>query len=178
MDNCRVIRKKDIFLCDSGGQYKYGTTDVTRTITFKNQSKKIKNIFTKVLKGHIAVVKTNLNKNKIGKEQFGIVCNQLNDLNMLFKVDLKLIEAYSNSIALHIECEQALREKGRVQVYTDEDGNPKHAQVVPLQSISKSSLDQAIKLASQFGLTPSARTKISSPAKLEIKDNEFNFFND
>lgn len=115
---------------------------------------------------------------KIGKEQFGIVCNQLNDLNMLFKVDLKLIEAYSNSIALHIECEQALREKGRVQVYTDEDGNPKHAQVVPLQSISKSSLDQAIKLASQFGLTPSARTKISSPAKLEIKDNEFNFFND
>ena len=28
----RKIDKKDIFLCDSGGQYKYGTTDVTRTI--------------------------------------------------------------------------------------------------------------------------------------------------
>ncbi len=66
--NSREIKKNEIFLCDSGGQYKYGTTDVTRTITFKNQSKKIKNIFTKVLKGHIAVVKTNLNKNKIGKE--------------------------------------------------------------------------------------------------------------
>ena len=24
----RKIKKKDIFLCDSGGQYKYGTTDV------------------------------------------------------------------------------------------------------------------------------------------------------
>ncbi len=23
-ENCRIIRKKDIFLCDSGGQYKYG----------------------------------------------------------------------------------------------------------------------------------------------------------
>ena len=33
-ETCRIIRKKDIFLCDSGGQYKYGTTDVTRTICF------------------------------------------------------------------------------------------------------------------------------------------------
>ena len=32
--NCKIINKKDIFLCDSGGQYKYGTTDVTRTICF------------------------------------------------------------------------------------------------------------------------------------------------
>ena len=30
------IKKNDIFLCDSGGQYKYGTTDVTRTICFLN----------------------------------------------------------------------------------------------------------------------------------------------
>ena len=33
-NSCRIIGKKDIFLCDSGGQYKYGTTDVTRTISF------------------------------------------------------------------------------------------------------------------------------------------------
>ena len=58
----RKIKKNDIFLCDSGGQYKYGTTDVTRTICFTNQNKKIKNIFTRVLKGHIAVAITNLKK--------------------------------------------------------------------------------------------------------------------
>ena len=66
--NCRNISKRDIFLCDSGGQYKYGTTDVTRTICFSNQSKNIKNIFTKVLKGHIAVATTNINKDNIGKK--------------------------------------------------------------------------------------------------------------
>ena len=66
--NCRIINKKDIFLCDSGGQYKYGTTDVTRTICFTNQSQKIKNIFTRVLKGHIAVATTNINKHNIGKK--------------------------------------------------------------------------------------------------------------
>ena len=44
-NNCRNINKKDIFLCDSGGQYKYGTTDVTRTICFSNQSQNIKKYF-------------------------------------------------------------------------------------------------------------------------------------
>ena len=67
-DSCRLIDKSDIFLCDSGGQYKYGTTDVTRTICFSRPNDKIKNIFTKVLKGHIAVANTNLNKINTGKK--------------------------------------------------------------------------------------------------------------
>ncbi len=66
--NCKTIKKKDIFLCDSGGQYKYGTTDVTRTICFSNPKKYIKDIFTKVLKGHIAVANTNLKKDNTGKK--------------------------------------------------------------------------------------------------------------
>ncbi len=67
-DNCKIIKKNDIFLCDSGGQYKYGTTDVTRTICFSKPKPFIKNIFTKVLKGHIAVALTNLKKDNIGKK--------------------------------------------------------------------------------------------------------------
>ena len=67
-ENCRIIGKKDIFLCDSGGQYKYGTTDVTRTICFSKPKSNIKDIFTKVLKGHIAVAKTNLKKDNIGSK--------------------------------------------------------------------------------------------------------------
>tara|TARA_B100000795_G_scaffold226192_1_gene182135 strand:+ start:400 stop:2112 length:1713 start_codon:yes stop_codon:yes gene_type:complete len=63
-----IIKKNEIFLCDSGGQYKYGTTDVTRTICFSDQKKSIKDIFTKVLKGHIAVAQADLNYNRTGKQ--------------------------------------------------------------------------------------------------------------
>ena len=63
---CREIRRNDIYLCDSGGQYSYGTTDVTRTISFKEQPKNIKNTFTRVLKGHIAVATANISKQKTG----------------------------------------------------------------------------------------------------------------
>ena len=64
----RNIYKKDIFLCDSGGQYRYGTTDVTRTICFSDQKQYIKNAFTNVLKGHIAVALTDLSKDNTGKK--------------------------------------------------------------------------------------------------------------
>ena len=61
-ERAKIINKNDIFLCDSGGQYKYGTTDVTRTICFSKPNFYIKKIFTKVLKGHIAVATTDLKK--------------------------------------------------------------------------------------------------------------------
>ena len=46
---------------DSGGQYEFGTTDVTRTVSLNNSSQKIK-YFYRVLKGHIAVANYNLKK--------------------------------------------------------------------------------------------------------------------
>ena len=71
----RKLKKKDIFLCDSGGQYNFGTTDVTRTICFTKQKNSIKNIFTKVLKGHIAVATANINKFNKGK-QIDVIARQ------------------------------------------------------------------------------------------------------
>ena len=64
----RKLRKGDIYLVDSGGQYEFGTTDVTRTISLKNSNYRIKDIFTRVLKGHIAVSNFKLEKKTSGAE--------------------------------------------------------------------------------------------------------------
>ncbi|KAL7703980.1 metallo-peptidase Clan MG Family M24 [Lotmaria passim] len=50
-----VIRKDQIYLIDSGAQYWDGTTDVTRTICFDLPSEEMRENYTRVLKGHIAV---------------------------------------------------------------------------------------------------------------------------
>ena len=78
----RSLKKNELLLCDSGGQYKYGTTDVTRTICFSKPSKLIKNIFTRVLKGHISVATTNLNKIKKGFEIDKRARKWLRDINL------------------------------------------------------------------------------------------------
>ena len=66
--NNRILKKGDLYLVDSGGQYNFGTTDVTRTISLDNKETRVKNIFTRVLKGHIAVASYKLKKNTCGSE--------------------------------------------------------------------------------------------------------------
>ncbi|KPP70686.1 Xaa-Pro aminopeptidase 1-like [Scleropages formosus] len=51
----RTLTLKEIYLIDSGAQYRDGTTDVTRTVHFGTPSAYEKECFTYVLKGHIAV---------------------------------------------------------------------------------------------------------------------------
>ncbi len=51
----RRILPGELFLVDSGAQYEDGTTDVTRTITVGTPSQTMRENFTRVLKGHIAL---------------------------------------------------------------------------------------------------------------------------
>src|SRR3978361_858940 len=48
---------KGIFLIDSGGQYEDGTTDITRTMVVGTPTREMRDRFTRVLKGHIAIAR-------------------------------------------------------------------------------------------------------------------------
>tara|TARA_R100001244_G_scaffold42281_1_gene38195 strand:+ start:4326 stop:4799 length:474 start_codon:yes stop_codon:yes gene_type:complete len=111
---------------------------------------------------------------EIGKEEWIKVTSELFNKNMLHQIDLRLLEAYCNAISLHIETEIMLREKGRIQVFKNEDGTIKHAQAVPYQKIANDALDKALKIATQFGFTPSARATISQPNI--VQQNQYNYF--
>jgi Xaa-Pro aminopeptidase len=54
----RRISPGDMFLIDSGGQYQDGTTDVTRTVIVGEPTAEMRDRFTRVLKGHIAIAQT------------------------------------------------------------------------------------------------------------------------
>ncbi|MED7819276.1 MULTISPECIES: aminopeptidase P family protein [unclassified Francisella] len=51
----KEIKDDAPFLCDSGGQYKEGTTDVTRVLHFGRPSKEHRRYYTLVLKGHLGL---------------------------------------------------------------------------------------------------------------------------
>ncbi len=78
----RKLKKGDIYLVDSGGQYKFGTTDVTRTISLNNENKRIKDIFTRVLKGHIAVANYKLKRNTCGAHIDNAARRPLKEINL------------------------------------------------------------------------------------------------
>lgn len=111
----------------------------------------------------------------IGKNEWTKVCSELFGKQMLHQIDLRLIESYCNAMSLHIETEMMLREKGRIQIYKNTDGTIRHAQSVPYQKIANDALDRALKIAREFGLTPSSRTSISAPS-INIQNNQTNYF--
>jgi len=51
----RAIEPNSLFLVDSGGQYHDGTTDVTRTLAVGTPTPEMRDRYTRVLKGHIAL---------------------------------------------------------------------------------------------------------------------------
>jgi Xaa-Pro aminopeptidase len=51
----RPIRSGELYLIDSGAQYLDGTTDITRTVAIGEPTAEMRDRFTRVLKGHIAL---------------------------------------------------------------------------------------------------------------------------
>ena len=62
------LKGNGIYLLDTGGQYPWGTTDVTRVISIGKPSLYKKNIYTRVLKGHLELKNFKLEKNTTGCE--------------------------------------------------------------------------------------------------------------
>ncbi len=64
----RRLARGSLFLIDSGGQYLDGTTDITRTVAIGRPNKEMKERFTRVLKGHIALARVRFPKGTTGHQ--------------------------------------------------------------------------------------------------------------
>ena len=81
----RKLNKEHLLLVDSGGQYKWGTTDVTRTISFNKPKRKLKELYTRVLKGHIAVALAEIDKIKNGHNLDRLARRSLKSINLDYR---------------------------------------------------------------------------------------------
>ena len=64
----RRIGMNELFLVDSGAQYEDGTTDITRTVIVGAPSEDMRDRFTRVLKGHIAMATAVFPENTSGAQ--------------------------------------------------------------------------------------------------------------
>jgi Xaa-Pro aminopeptidase len=64
----RRLARGSLFLIDSGGQYLDGTTDITRTVAIGRANPEMKDRFTRVLKGHIALSRVRFPKGTTGHQ--------------------------------------------------------------------------------------------------------------
>jgi len=69
-ESCRKLEANSVYLVDSGGQYADGTTDITRTVWIGPDAPpaEVKDRFTRVLKGHIALARAVFPKGTAGSQ--------------------------------------------------------------------------------------------------------------
>jgi Xaa-Pro aminopeptidase len=64
----RKLEPGNLYLVDSGGQYPDGTTDITRTIAIGEPSAEMRDRYTRVLKGHIALATAKFPEGTAGQQ--------------------------------------------------------------------------------------------------------------
>ena len=74
------MNKNLIILCDTGAQYKEGTTDITRTVHYGTPTKKEKEMYTRVLLGNLSLERLLFKK---GKKLANLDCIPRSYLNMV-----------------------------------------------------------------------------------------------
>ncbi|MFC8958393.1 phage terminase small subunit P27 family [Bacillus subtilis] len=102
---------------------------------------------------------------KVGKKEFKRVASLLAEVEIITEADISMLAAYCNAYSQYVSISKIIEEDG-IMINTeekDEYGNP--IKVVgeehPLLKRQKNYFDQMKSAASDFGLTPSARSKLA-----------------
>jgi P27 family predicted phage terminase small subunit len=105
----------------------------------------------------------------VAKKEWYAITKELHKLKMLTNLDLSMLAVYCNEIQTYIECQEMIKIKTRVQIIKNPDGTLKSQNQSAYQRIANDSVMKAIKIASEFGLTPASRTRIGTA---QIMDND------
>ena len=94
---------------------------------------------------------------------------------MLHIVDLSILSAYCFEIGTYHRIMYEMGGKFTERTY-DKDGKLRASKIAPQYKIAQAALANAMKIATQFGFTPSSRASLSMPDQEEEKTDDFNFF--
>ncbi len=105
---------------------------------------------------------------KDAKKEWKATCADMIELDMLYRVDLGLLAAYCVEMSNYINAVKELQKPGEGFVIdiVRSDGS-KYPMLNYWNTVKNQSLKNALSIATQFGFTPSARTRISATPKDE-----------
>jgi len=113
--------------------------------------------------------------NQEGADEWDIVTNELAKIKMLHLTDLSILAAYCNEIGIYRSISAELGGNFTEQT-VDKDGRLRMTKLNPKYKVMQNALQSAIKLATQFGFTPSSRASLSMPEQEQERTDDFNFF--
>jgi P27 family predicted phage terminase small subunit len=105
--------------------------------------------------------------NEWAKDEWYVAATWLQSVGLLATTDESIIAAYCQQMGVFREAEYFLKEPGSRVIVTDKN----YEMPSPWVAIGNKALMQALKIAAEYGLTPSSRARIQFPA--EEEEDEF-----
>lgn len=109
---------------------------------------------------------------RLGKKIYRDAAKDLSDNGLLQRISLPIFISYCNLIAVHIDAEKKMAQATRLSAIKDAHGNIRGAGISPWHKISMDALDKATRLAAEFGITPSAQSRIVANYATPKSDEE------
>jgi P27 family predicted phage terminase small subunit len=111
--------------------------------------------------------------NETGKKIYKDVVGKMIELGLVHSNNLMLIVSFVHLIGVHFEMEEMMKAKTRLSPVKDGGGNLLRINVSPFHRISMDALDRALRIGAEFGLTPSAQSRIMNMIKKPEEKNAF-----
>lgn len=102
----------------------------------------------------------------VAKEEFYRQAELLKEIKLITEADIVQLATYCDAYADYVECSKIIQEEGLMVEYTNKAAETNKVPH-PLLTKKKQLFEQMKAMASEFGLTPSARAKIALPKKEE-----------
>lgn len=109
------------------------------------------------------------------QKEWELVTTELAKIKMLHLVDLSMLKAYCFEMGTYHKIMSQMAGEFTERTF-DKDGKLRASKISPLYKVAQTALQNAIKLASKFGFSPSDRASLSMPEQDKEKTDDFNFF--
>ena len=107
---------------------------------------------------------------KEGKKHWKIISKQLFDANVMTVLDTDALMLYCESYARWLESGKALQKEGLLITQASHDGSTTYLKQNPWLMIQQKSFDQMKAMLTEFGMTPSSRTRVRTVDKKQPDD--------
>lgn len=103
------------------------------------------------------------------RREWNRITKQLLDLKLLTEVDRAALAAYCQCWARWVQAETAMREDGFRMISITDNGYPV---VSPWLNVANTAMKQMLRFLTEFGMTPSSRSRVTVGAEEEDDDYE------
>jgi P27 family predicted phage terminase small subunit len=103
---------------------------------------------------------------EIAKKEFERIAELLKEVRLVTEADIHLLATYCDAYSDYVKCTELIQKEGLMVEYTNKAAETNKVPH-PLMTKKKQLFEQMKAVASEFGLSPSARAKLAMPKKEE-----------